>query len=128
MLPTFLLEEQVVRANGSGPAIDLGANRPGLVSLTMGITRVIEQESLDVAVYGSADGEAWGAKPLMAFPQKFYCGVYTLLLDLGANPDVRYVRVDWKVSRWGRGEQTPLFGFYVFAQAAAARSAASSAA
>jgi hypothetical protein len=128
MQPTFLLEEQVVRANGSGPAIDLGTERPAMVSLTLGITRVIEQESLDVALYGSADGQTWTEKPLIAFPQKFYCGVYTLLLDLSAAPEVRYVRADWKVSRWGRGEPTPLFNFYLFAQPAAARAAASPAA
>ena len=128
MLPTFLLEEQVVRANGSGPVAGLGPDPPSLVSLTLGITRVIEQESLDVAIMGSADGQTWLEKPLLSFPQKFYCGVYTLLLDLSSCPDVRYLRADWKASRWGRGEPTPLFSFYLFAQPAAARAAASSAA
>ncbi|MCL4797056.1 MAG: hypothetical protein KJZ84_20990 [Bryobacteraceae bacterium] len=128
MLPTFLLEEQVVRANGSGPVTDLGSGHPSLVSLTLGITRVIEQESLDVALVGSADGETWTEKPLLAFPQKFYCGVYTLLLDLSGHPGVRYIRTDWKVSRWGRGDATPLFGFYLFAQPAPVRAMASTAA
>lgn len=128
MLPTFLLEEQVVRANGSGPVTELGSDRPSLISLTLGITRVIEQESLDLAIMGSADGQTWLEKPLLSFPQKFYCGVYTLLLDLSSYPDVRYLRADWKVSRWGRGEPTPLFNFYLFAQPAAARAAATSAA
>ena len=128
MLPTFLLEEQVVRANGSGPVTDLGPDRPSIVSLTLGITRVIEQESLDLSLAGSADGENWTEKPLLAFPQKFYCGVYTLLLDLSGSPDVRYLRADWKVSRWGRGEPTPLFSIYLFAQPAPARVLASSAA
>lgn len=128
MLPTFLLEEQVVRANGSGPVADLGTERPPVVSLTLGITRVIEQESLDVAIMGSVDGQTWAEKPVLAFPQKFYCGVYTLLMDLSAHPDVRFLRVDWKVSRWGRGEPTPLFNIYLFAQPAAVRASASSAA
>lgn len=128
MLPTFLLEEQVVRANGSGPVTELGSDHPPLISLTLGITRVLEQESLDVAIMGSADGQTWLEKPLVSFPQKFYCGVYTLILDLAANPDIRYLRVDWKVSRWGRGEPTPLFNLYLFAQPAAVRAAASSAA
>jgi hypothetical protein len=26
------------------------------------------------------------------------------------------MRVEWKVNRWGRGEPTPLFGIYVFAE------------
>lgn len=128
MQPTFLLEEQLVRANGSGPVADLGSDRPTLVSLTLGITRVIEQESLDLMLFGSVDGQTWTEKPILAFPQKFYCSVYTLLLDLSAHPDVRFLRADWKVSRWGRGESTPLFTFYLFAQPATSRALASSAA
>jgi hypothetical protein len=26
--------------------------------------------------------------------------------------------VQWKLNRWGRGEPTPLFGFYVFGEPA----------
>jgi hypothetical protein len=118
MLPTFLLEEQVVRQDGAGAVIDLGENAPSFLYLTLGIIRIIEQESLDLSIWASPDGTHWGDKPAVAFPQKFYCGVYTLLLDLGAHPEARYLRAQWKVSRWGRGEPTPLFEFYLFAQAA----------
>lgn len=118
MLPNFLLEEQVVRANGSGPKLDLGEAHPSLLNVTLGITSVTEQESLDLSIYGSADGENWSEKPLMSFPQKFYCGVYSLLLDLSENPEIRYLRADWKASRWGRGDQTPFFSLYVFAEPA----------
>ncbi len=116
MLPNFLLPEIVARKDGAGTEMELaaGAGRP--VLLTLGITNSIEQESLDVAIHGSADGQAWTDKPLLTFPQKFYCGTYTLLLDLSGHPEVRYLRVQWKMSRWGRGEPTPLFGFYLFAQ------------
>ena len=116
MLPNFLLEEQVVRTNGSGPRLDLGESHSGLLNVTLGITGVSEQESLDLAICGSADGETWGEKPLMSFPQKFYCGVYSLLLDLSETPEIRYLRADWKASRWGRGDLMPLFSFYVFAE------------
>ena len=119
MLPTFLLEEQVVRQDSAGPAIDLGENAPSFLYLTLGITRIIEQESLDLSIWASPDGTNWGDKPVVAFPQKFYCGVYTLLLDLSSHPGARYLRAQWKVSRWGRGEPTPLFELYLFAQAAA---------
>ena len=78
MLPTFLLEEQVVRQDSAGPAIDLGENTPPLLNVTLGITRIIEQESLDLTIWASADGNDWGDKPVFAFPQKFYCGVYTI--------------------------------------------------
>ncbi|MGJ5817673.1 hypothetical protein [Paludibaculum fermentans] len=117
MLPNFLLPEQVVRQNGSGPKIEIGDSAGDVISLTLGIHRTIEQQSLDLSISGSVDGENWGDKPLAAFPQKFYCGVYSLIVDLSDRPDVRFLRVDWKVSRWGRGEPTPLFGLYVFAEA-----------
>jgi len=119
MVPNFLLEELVVREDGAGEAIALGESRPEFVSFTLGITRIIEQESLDLSIWASADGENWGEKPVVTFPQKFYCGVYTLLVDLTRFPEARYLRAQWKVNRWGRGEQKPLFGFYLFAQPAA---------
>jgi hypothetical protein len=116
MLPAFLLPETTIREAGTGPALDLSGSPGGLVLLTLGITRIIEQESLDVSVWGSADNADWGAKPLIAFPQKFYCGTYQVLLDLSHHPGVRYLRVKWQASRWGKGDAKPLFGLYVFAQ------------
>ena len=77
---------------------------------------IVEQESLDVSIWGSADGKEWGAKPLIAFPQKFYVGVYTILLDLSAHPEVRYLQARWQVARWGVGSTKPMFTFYVFAE------------
>jgi len=38
--------------------------------LTLGITRIIEQESLDVSIWGSANNAEWGAKPLLSFSAK----------------------------------------------------------
>jgi len=116
MLPSFLLPETTVREAGIGSELDLGDSKGRLVLLTLGITRIIEQESLDVSIWGSVDGQEWGSKPLVAFPQKFYCGTYQILLDLGPHPDVRFLRVKWSAQRWGKGNSQPLFGFYVFAQ------------
>lgn len=116
MLPAFLLPETTIREAGTGPALELGSSQGGLVLLTLGITRIIEQESLDVSVWGSADNAEWGAKPLIAFPQKFYCGTYQVLLDLSQHPQVKYLRVKWQATRWGKGDPKPLFGLYVFAQ------------
>jgi hypothetical protein len=120
MLATFLLPDQVVREDGATQAVALGESSGKPLLLTLGVTRIIEQESLDVSVFGSADGENWGAAPLLSFPQKFYCGTYAMLLDLSRHADVRFVQVRWKMQRWGRGEQTPLFGFYMFAKEMAA--------
>ena len=116
MLPEFLLCETTVREAGNGPVIKLGANQGGVLILTLGITRIIEQESLDLSILGSADGEDWSPKPLISFPQKFYCGTYQLLLDLTDRPEVKYIRVKWQVNRWGKGDPTPLFDMYVFAK------------
>jgi len=117
MLPNFLLPEQVVRQDGESAPFALGMPREAGLTITLGVTRIIEQESLDLSIWGSADGQSWGDKPLLKFPQKFYCGTYTLLLDLSERTDVRHIKVAWKLNRWGRGEPTPLFGMYVFAQA-----------
>lgn len=120
MLPNFLVPESVVRTGGTSPALEIAV--PGeVLILTLGINRSVEQESLDVLVYGSSDGASWGAKPLMRFPQKFYCGTYTMLLDLSSSPEIRYLRAEYKMNRWGRGGSEPLFGFYLFVESAAHR-------
>ncbi len=120
MLPNFLLPESIARADGVGAEIDLGPNRGKLLVLTLGINRIIEQESLEVSVWGSSDGETWGVRPLATFPPKFYCGLYSTLLNLSGRPDLRYARVQWKMSRWTRGE-SPMFGFYVYAEESGSR-------
>lgn len=122
MLPdTYLLEERVVRTDGSGPVIELGSHAGKLLVLTLAITRAVERESLEVCVWGSEDGEDWGKKPLSRYPQKFYCGLYSMLLNLAPHPKIRYVRVSWKLDRLTMRDSTPLFGFYVFMQESGAR-------
>jgi hypothetical protein len=86
-------------------------NRVFLLSLN--ITEIIEQESIDVSVFGSADGAAWGPKPLTYFPQKFYRAEHPMLLDLTGQPTVKFLRAHWEVARWGRGTETPMFKFGV---------------
>lgn len=116
MLPEFLLPETTVREAGTGPGIGLGTEQGGTLILTLGITRIIEQESIDLSIWGSEDGSNWGAKPLVSFPQKFYCGTYQILLDLSDHSDVKYIRAKWQVNRWGKGEPKPLFTIYLFVQ------------
>ena len=117
MFPEFLLPETTVREAGAGPEISLGNQPCGTLILTLGITRIVEQESLDVSIWGSADGSDWGAAPLVSFPQKFYCGTYQVAIGLSQHPEVKYLRAKWQVNRWGKGDSKPLFGIYVFAQA-----------
>jgi hypothetical protein len=127
MAPSFLISEAVIREDGASAELDLGSAQGKLLLLTLGITRIIEQESLDVSIWGSPDNVNWGPKPLVAFPQKFYCGTYQILLDLSERQEVQYLRAKWKVSRWGHGEPKPLFGLYLFLQETEPRMLAKSA-
>jgi hypothetical protein len=114
MIDTFLVPEKTVAtAHGDGPAVDVNAASNRVFLLLLKITDIVEQESLDIAVYGSADGSAWAAKPIATFPQKFYRGQHPLLLDLSANPEVKFVRAHWEVNRWGRGDEKPMFEFHI---------------
>ena len=101
----------VVSAKGDGVPVEVSGAATRVFLVTLAITKIIEQESLDLSVFGSADGATWGAKSIAAFPQKFYCDESPLLLDLTAHPDVKFVRAHWEVARWGRGVETPMFEF-----------------
>ena len=114
MLPGFLFPETTVHKSGYGEPFEIEPGGTALLSL--GITEIVEQESLDVEVLGSADGEDWMEGPLRSFPQKFYNGVWQILCDLDAAPDVRFLKVGYRVARWGVGDTTPKFRFYVFAE------------
>ena len=114
MIDTSLVAAQTaVSAKGDGPAVDVGGAASRVFLVTLAITKIIEQESLDVSIYGSPDGATWGAKSIAALPQKFYCGEIPLLLDLTGYADVKFVRAHWEVARWGRGTETPMFEFGV---------------
>jgi hypothetical protein len=119
MLRAFLAPETTIREAGNSSDLALGEHAGQVVTVTLGITRIIEQESLDVSIWGSLDGSDWGIKPLAAFPQKFYCGTYEAAVDLTSRPEVKFLRARWQVNRWGRGDSKPLFMAYVFAQAGA---------
>jgi hypothetical protein len=102
-----------VSAKGDGVAVDVSDARNRVFLVTLAITKIIEQESLDVSIYGSADGATWTPKSIAAFRQEFYCGDYPLLLDLTEHADVKFVRAHWEMARWGRGTDTPMFEFGV---------------
>jgi hypothetical protein len=121
MLPKFLVPEDIARINGTGPVVDLDADRGKLLVLTLGIDRVLEQGALQVNIWGSLDKNDWGMTPLLAFPPKSYCGIYSLLLNLAKHPAIRYLRVEWKMNRWAKPASDPLFGFSVFAEESGSR-------
>ena len=109
MFETSLIPAAVVREKGDGPVVDVSSVAGTVLLLTLDITDVIEQQSLDVSVWGSADGAAWGEKPLLAFPQKFYRGQHPLLLDLSKHVGVKFLRAHWEVGRWGHHPEPPRF-------------------
>jgi len=112
MVDTVLVADKtVVSSKGDGPAVDIGGATNRVFLLTLDISDIIEQESLELSIFASADAAAWDAKPLVTYPQEFYRGQYPLLLNLTAHPEVKFVRAHWDVARWGRGVETPMFAF-----------------
>ena len=120
-MPTYWVPECVIEAEGIGPEIELGTDAEKLLVLTLGINHTIEKQGLVLSIWGSPDGRDWGSRPLLSFPQKYYCGMYSVLLNLVKYPDARYLRVEWKMNRWSKGDATPMFGFYVFAEVSGSR-------
>jgi len=94
-------------ADGASFNISESATRTFLCRLT--VTDQIEQESLDVSIWGSADGETWPKRPLLKLPQQFYRGTTKLVLDLSLRPEVKFIRARWDLNRWGRVAPTPMF-------------------
>ena len=116
-----LLQESVRKGDVIGPVVDLDQYCSKLLVVTLGITDVVERTGLTVSVWGSSDQSDWGASPLLTFRQRQYCGVYSVLLNLARHSNVSYLRVQWTMNRWGKGERTPLFGFEVFLEESGAR-------
>jgi hypothetical protein len=114
MVDTLLVPENtVVTAKGDGPAADISGSGNRVFLVTLKIANIVEQESLDLSLFGSPDGTAWGQKALATFPQKFYRGETPMLLDLTQQREIKMLRAHWEVNRWGRGPEKPMFEFHV---------------
>jgi hypothetical protein len=99
----------VVEANGEARPVEISASTTRTFLCTLEISQTIEQQSLEISIWGSADGQDFGRMPLLKFPQRFYRGVTRLLLDVTLRPEVRFLRARWEVNRWGRVAPTPRF-------------------
>ena len=95
--------------NDDGPTQDIQTSQTRTFLCTLTITDQIEQESLDVSVWGSEDGQSWLPKPLLKMPQQFYRGVTRQAIDLTLRPEVKFVRARWDLFRWGRVAPMPMF-------------------
>jgi hypothetical protein len=111
--PNCLVPSSTRSSDGVGPLIELGPLRGKLLLVTLGINNVVEQEALAISIWGSASETGWGIKPLLSFPKKSYCGVYTAFLNLANYPAVRFLRVEWKMSRLRNRNCGLMFGFSV---------------
>jgi hypothetical protein len=111
MIDTVLVPSAVVTAKGDGAAVDVNTASSRVFLVTLDITKIVEQEALELSIHSSADGATWDAKPVVTFPQKFYCEETPFLLDLTAHPEAKFVRAHWEVARWGRGTEMPMFEF-----------------
>jgi len=102
-------------SNGDGESRDIGASQTRTFLCSMIITGQLEQESVDISIWGSANGQDWGKFPLLKMPQRFYRGETRQVLDLSLTPDVRFIRAKWELTRWGRVAPHPQFvlGFYL---------------
>jgi hypothetical protein len=109
-----------VQASGDGAAHDVSGSGTRTFLLTLTIDDVIEQESLDVSIQGSADGAEFTRMPLLKMPQRFYRGETRLVLDLTLKPEVKFIRARWDLNRWGRVAPTPMFVFGLHASEVAA--------
>ena len=112
----------VAYSDGCGPVFELYPSEHGkLLVLTLVINAVLEHETFFVSIWGSPDAETWGTTPLISFPPKSYCGVYSILLNLAARPDIRYIRAQWKMQRWEKTTSDVMFDFYVSVELSGSR-------
>ncbi len=98
-----------VEENGAGEAIDISASTTRTFLATLLVTDQMEQESIDVSIGGSSDGQNWGAKPILKLPQQFYRGETRAVLDLALRPEVKFIRAQWELNRWGRVAPLTMF-------------------
>src|SRR5690348_17119493 len=101
----------LVEKSGNGEPVDITASATRTFFCLMDVTDQIEQESLDVSIWGSADGENWGTQPILKLPQVFYRGETRAVLELSFRPEVKFIRPRWDLNRWGRVAPNPMFRF-----------------
>jgi hypothetical protein len=119
----LILPDTRLTANGEGQPYEIAASETRTFLCSMFIEDQIEQESVDISVWGSADGQDWGKLPLLKMPQRFYRGETRQILDLTLKPEIRFLRAKWELVRWGRVAPHPMFvlGFHLTEVAAFAQ-------
>jgi len=98
-----------LESNGEGAPLDISETVSRTFFCMLTVAEQIEQESLDVSIWGSAGGRGFGKRPLLKLPQQFYCGTTKLVLDISLRPEVKFLRARWELNRWGRVTPVPMF-------------------
>lgn len=106
---TLIAPNTKLEANGEGESRDVSTSSTRTFLCLLTVTDQLEQESLDVSIYGSADGATWTPKPLLKLPQQFYRGHSKMVLDLSVRREIKFIRARWELNRWGRGAPLPMF-------------------
>jgi hypothetical protein len=105
----LISKDTLVKENGNSASVDIRASQTRTFFCVMNITDQIEQESVDVSIWGSADHENWGTHPILKLPQQFYRGETRAVLELSLVPEVNFIRAGWDLNRWGRVAPLPMF-------------------
>jgi hypothetical protein len=98
-----------LESNGDSPPIDVSITQTRTFLCRLTVSDQLEQESLDVSIWGSADGQDFGKRPLLKIPQQFYRGTTKMVLDISFRTEVKFLRAKWELNRWGRVAPTPMF-------------------
>lgn len=96
-----LVPEELFRGNGYGPAVAVGDLQGQSVQLKLSITRMMEEQTLEILIWGSVDGAHWSERPLATLPHRHYCGEYTDVIDLSRHPEMQFLRAEWRLRTWG---------------------------
>jgi hypothetical protein len=106
---TLIPPNTKMESNGDGASFDISSSATRTFLCLLTVADQLEQESLDVSIYGSVDGATWMPKPLLKLPQQFYRGHTKMVLDLSLRPEIKFIRARWELNRWGRGAPQPMF-------------------
>jgi len=99
----------LVQESGHGAAVEIRSCATRTFFCVLTVSDQIEQESVDVSIWGSADGENWGTHPVLKLPQQFYRGETRAALELTLVPNIQFIRAGWDLNRWGRVAPLPMF-------------------
>ena len=98
-----------LESNADGAPLNISETVSRTFFCTLTVTDQIEQESLDVSIWGSANGQDFGKRPLLKLPQQFYRGTTKMVLDVSLRQEIKFLRARWELNRWGRVSPTPMF-------------------